>query len=264
MCWNCHSSTSLSTLHTWSQIAHLHSSAPPNSLLQSRLSPSHNLLSDHHLQTNSKVSSTPWNATLSIQFHLPFHHGLISPPIVNLSLTQFFIASTLPSSHRKLFQKFINSFGTPTICFTDGPKLLNRSGFYSIGNFNNLSQTPQFNLSIHHSITSNLQLSSTYTHSAIDFIEDVGIHFTLKEDCGFVESDFFLLLNYTHSATPSTINTFIICSFRLPCSSQCNFPAVTFTPSHLTHTHSIHVLPRPYLSSSTGNLLTQASRTTSR
>ena len=53
----------------------------------------------------------------------------------SLSLTQYPKSATPPSSYRRLIQEIINSFKKPTVCFTDGSKIHNRSGFaYLIGN----------------------------------------------------------------------------------------------------------------------------------
>ena len=115
--------------------------------------------------------------------------------MVNLSLTQYPKSSTPPSSYRRLFQEIINSFKKPTICFTDGSKIHNRSGFaYLIGN------------SIY---------SHRHRYSASVYITE------LQAICDCLEQ----LLTLPH---PSTNNTFIIVSNSLSSLNAISRPS----PSH--------------------------------
>jgi len=195
-------------------------------------SPLHNLHPDHNLQTHLQRQL---NRTFKFRSLNPILSTdppwLFSPSIVNLSLTQYPKSSTPPSSYRTLFQKIINSFTKPTICFTNGSKIHNRSGFaYLIGNF-------------------------IYSHRHRDSASVYTIE--LQAICDCLEQ----ILTLPH---PSTNNIFIIVSDSLSSLNAISHPSPSHPLISSIHLHLIHVLPLIYLSPSSGHLVMQPSQATRR
>jgi len=124
----------------------------------------------------------------------------------NLSLTQYLESSTPSSSYRRLFQEIINSFKKPIICFTDGSKIHNRSGFpYLIGN-------------------------SVYSHRHRNSAS-VSVYTTeLQIICDCLEQ----ILTLPH---PSTNNTFIIVSDSLSSLNAISHPSPSHPLISRTHLH---------------------------
>ena len=94
------------------------------------LHPDNNLRSHLERQLNRTFK---FNILNPIQSTIP--PWLFSPPTFNLSLAQYPKSPTSSSVYRSHFQELIHSFQQPTLCFTDGSKTHNKTGFaFSVEN----------------------------------------------------------------------------------------------------------------------------------